>query len=117
MPTFICKELFSQCIAENTSSARAQEACKSNIDDLCGTLDTADVETGDDDDEEGDDEDDASETSETTTASTPENTGGSNDSGNNDDSQDQDDDNLALSVSIPQGMAALAAVGVIAALA
>ncbi|SPJ84039.1 uncharacterized protein FTOL_10555 [Fusarium torulosum] len=35
MPTFICQQLFSQCITENTSSQQGQRECKSKIDAKC----------------------------------------------------------------------------------
>lgn len=70
MPTFICKELFSQCITQHANDQRGQEACTTNIDDLCATQappkEPVESDSGDDDD--GDDSD-ASSTS--TTASAP----------------------------------------------
>lgn len=38
MPTFICQELFNECIADNVGNADDQKACKTNIQDLCGTV-------------------------------------------------------------------------------
>ncbi|CAM1507152.1 Fc.00g067930.m01.CDS01 [Cosmosporella sp. VM-42] len=38
VPTFICNELFSQCITSNANSQRGQESCTDNIHDLCGTV-------------------------------------------------------------------------------
>ncbi|KAF5653460.1 PCI domain protein [Fusarium sp. NRRL 25303] len=35
MPTFICEELFSQCIAQNTGSQSGQRECTSKIEDKC----------------------------------------------------------------------------------
>lgn len=35
MPTFICQELFSQCISQNTGSQSGQRECTSKIDDKC----------------------------------------------------------------------------------
>ncbi|KAL2132300.1 hypothetical protein VTI74DRAFT_3963 [Chaetomium olivicolor] len=39
MPTFICETAFSNCIAANTGSSKAQDECKANIKSKCGTLD------------------------------------------------------------------------------
>ncbi|KAF7545374.1 hypothetical protein G7046_g9582 [Stylonectria norvegica] len=39
LPTFICNELFSQCISSNVGNQDGQDACKKDISDLCGTLD------------------------------------------------------------------------------
>ncbi|KAK4111869.1 hypothetical protein N656DRAFT_780004 [Canariomyces notabilis] len=39
LPTFLCDRAYSDCVAANTSSARAQEQCKTDIKDHCGTLD------------------------------------------------------------------------------
>lgn len=38
MPTFICQELFQECIADNVGNADEQKACKTNIQSLCGTV-------------------------------------------------------------------------------
>ncbi|KAK5987345.1 hypothetical protein PT974_11472 [Cladobotryum mycophilum] len=38
MPTFVCQQLFSQCIAQNAGSQDSQKACKTNIEKLCGTI-------------------------------------------------------------------------------
>ncbi|KAF4334875.1 PCI domain protein [Fusarium beomiforme] len=35
MPTFICQELFSQCITQNTGSQDGQKQCKSKIESKC----------------------------------------------------------------------------------
>ncbi|KAL2123206.1 hypothetical protein VTJ04DRAFT_3661 [Mycothermus thermophilus] len=51
MPTFICEQAYSDCIAANTASSRAQDQCKSNIKDNCGTLDPAKVQHGGDSEE------------------------------------------------------------------
>ncbi|KAH6854214.1 hypothetical protein B0I37DRAFT_24278 [Chaetomium sp. MPI-CAGE-AT-0009] len=39
IPTFVCEQAYSDCIAANTGSSRAQDECKTNIKDQCGTLD------------------------------------------------------------------------------
>lgn len=117
LPTFICKELFSQCIGASQGDLDVEDGCKENIDSLCGRGDVADADVGSDDDDEDDDD-----SSETTTASSPDNTSDDNDDedsndnedDNNDDNNDEDD--FGLSLIIPQGMAALAAVGVAAVL-
>jgi hypothetical protein len=36
---FICEQAYSDCIAANTASSKAQDECKTNIKDKCGTLD------------------------------------------------------------------------------
>jgi hypothetical protein len=59
-PQFICEEAYSQCIAQNTGtsgSSRAQEACKTDIKNKCGTLDPADAKANSEpaEDEGGDD--------------------------------------------------------------
>ncbi|KAK4152451.1 hypothetical protein C8A00DRAFT_16251 [Chaetomidium leptoderma] len=41
IPTFICEQVYSDCIAANTSSSRAQDECTTNIKSKCGTLDPA----------------------------------------------------------------------------
>lgn len=37
VPTFICEELYSQCISTNAGSASGQKECTKNIEDLCAT--------------------------------------------------------------------------------
>ncbi|KAF9772998.1 hypothetical protein IL306_009260 [Fusarium sp. DS 682] len=37
MPTFICQQLFSQCISQNTGSQDGQKQCKSKIGSKCAT--------------------------------------------------------------------------------
>lgn len=39
IPTFLCNQAYSDCIAANTQSSRAQDECKTNILSQCGTLD------------------------------------------------------------------------------
>ncbi|EWZ50269.1 hypothetical protein FOCG_09671 [Fusarium oxysporum f. sp. radicis-lycopersici 26381] len=51
MPTFICQELFSQCISQNTGSQSGQRECTSKIDDKCAKQNPPkDVVSDDDDD-------------------------------------------------------------------
>ncbi|KAG5657148.1 hypothetical protein KAF25_001737 [Fusarium avenaceum] len=51
MPTFICQQLFSQCITENTSSQQGQRDCKSNIEAKCAKQNPPkNVASNDDDD-------------------------------------------------------------------
>ncbi|EGS18726.1 uncharacterized protein CTHT_0053340 [Thermochaetoides thermophila DSM 1495] len=49
MPTFICEQAYTDCIAANTGSSKAQDDCKTNIKEKCGTLDPnkAQVDSGD----------------------------------------------------------------------
>ncbi|KOS20266.1 hypothetical protein ESCO_006083 [Escovopsis weberi] len=37
MPTFICQQVFSDCITANAGNAKGQADCKSHIEKLCGT--------------------------------------------------------------------------------
>lgn len=41
----MCERAYSDCIAANTSSSRAQDQCKTDIKDKCGRLDPAKVES------------------------------------------------------------------------
>ncbi|KAG5746237.1 hypothetical protein H9Q69_008369 [Fusarium xylarioides] len=51
MPTFICEELFSQCISQNTGSQSGQRECTSKIEDKCAKQSPPkDVVSDDDDD-------------------------------------------------------------------
>ncbi|KAH7257271.1 hypothetical protein BKA59DRAFT_508170 [Fusarium tricinctum] len=53
MPTFICQQLFSQCITENTSSQQGQRDCKSKIDAKCAKQNPPkNVASNDDDDDD-----------------------------------------------------------------
>lgn len=113
MPTLICKEVFSQCIQKHVSDAKSQRACKSNIDDLCGTLNPSKADVGSDDDEEDDDDDDeASETTATTAAPTA-----TDDSTSEDSVTTTDSDDIAGPTPGPKGVAAMAALGLMVALA
>jgi hypothetical protein len=118
LPTFICKELFSQCIGASEGDLDIEDGCKENIDALCGRGDVADADVGGDDNDDDDNDDEDS--SETSTASSPDNTSDDNeddDEDSNDNEDDNnDDDDFGLSLTIPQGMAALAAMGVAAVL-
>lgn len=51
MPQFICDKAFSDCIAANTGSSRAQDECKTNIKSKCGTLDPTKADVGGSSDE------------------------------------------------------------------
>ncbi|KAE8450247.1 hypothetical protein EG329_006675 [Mollisiaceae sp. DMI_Dod_QoI] len=42
LPTFICEQLYSNCISTAGNNASAQAACQANIEDDCGKLDPAD---------------------------------------------------------------------------
>ncbi|EFW99618.1 hypothetical protein CMQ_7986 [Grosmannia clavigera kw1407] len=48
MPTYICNEAYAECVSENPNNATGQSACKSDIQDNCGTLDPskADLSSG-----------------------------------------------------------------------
>ncbi|KAH6650221.1 hypothetical protein F5144DRAFT_597703 [Chaetomium tenue] len=39
IPTFICEQAYSDCMAANTASSKAQDECTTNIKSQCGTLD------------------------------------------------------------------------------
>ncbi|KAK4246861.1 hypothetical protein C7999DRAFT_32734 [Corynascus novoguineensis] len=52
IPTFICEQAYSDCIAANTASSRAQDECKTNIKDQCGTLDPYKAQVDDDSDDD-----------------------------------------------------------------
>lgn len=64
MPTFICQELFGQCIQQNAGSQSGQRDCKQKIQALCGTQDPPKNAASDDDDD-----DDATTTLQTATRS------------------------------------------------
>ncbi len=53
MPSNICFELFNRCNEENIGQAEAQEACITNIQDLCGTQPAAKAPGSDDSDGSG----------------------------------------------------------------
>ncbi|KAK4035068.1 hypothetical protein C8A01DRAFT_38460 [Parachaetomium inaequale] len=44
IPTFICEQAYSNCIAANTQSSQGQDECKTNIKSQCGTLDPSKAE-------------------------------------------------------------------------
>ncbi|KAL2270174.1 hypothetical protein VTJ83DRAFT_2358 [Remersonia thermophila] len=46
IPTFICEQAYADCIAANTASSRAQDKCKSDIKEHCGTLDPDKADLG-----------------------------------------------------------------------
>lgn len=110
MPTFICKELFSECIETNAGDADAQDACKENIDAHCGRLDPADadVSSGDDNEDDGDDSS-SEETTTNTTTSPPEETGETDTTPSTTAADD-----LAAPTAAPKAAAVLAAVGMLA---
>ncbi|RSL59787.1 hypothetical protein CEP54_007105 [Fusarium duplospermum] len=66
MPTFICQELFAQCISQNAGSQSGQRDCKQKIQALCATQAPPKNAASDDDD---DDDDDATTTLSTATRS------------------------------------------------
>ncbi|KAJ4203520.1 hypothetical protein NW767_005015 [Fusarium falciforme] len=66
MPTFICQELFAQCISQNAGSQSGQRDCKQKIQALCATQSPPKNTASDDDD---DDDDDATTTLSTATRS------------------------------------------------
>lgn len=65
MPTFICQELFAQCISQNAGSQSGQRDCKQKIQALCATQSPPKNAASDDDD----DDDDATTTLSTATRS------------------------------------------------
>lgn len=108
MPTFICKTLFSQCIEQKAGSADGQKACKNNINNLCGSLDPNKAEVGGDDSEET-----TTGTTATTAAPTSTNTRSSD---NSEDVTTTNSDDFAAPTAGPKGIAAMAALGLVAAL-
>ncbi|KAF7540914.1 hypothetical protein G7Z17_g12096 [Cylindrodendrum hubeiense] len=44
VPTFICQELYSQCITTNAGDSTLQEECVTNIQDLCATQNPPDAD-------------------------------------------------------------------------
>lgn len=54
MPTFICQELFAQCISQNAGSQSGQRDCKSKIQALCATQSPPKNTASDDDDDDDD---------------------------------------------------------------
>ncbi|KAL6869102.1 hypothetical protein ACO1O0_000425 [Amphichorda felina] len=118
MPTYICKALFDQCIQEHIGDADGQEACSTNIDDLCATLNPNKATTGgssDDDDEEedGDDEEEKPSSTAGTTAAGPTTTTVDN---SEKPVSTSVSDGLAAPTSGPKAAAAMAALGLVAAL-
>lgn len=112
MPTYICQTLLAQCKEQAASASDAQSAqedCEDNIKTFCGTLDVADADTGG--------SDDSSETS--ASSPSPSATGDSgdddDDSGNSDDVTTTNSDDFAAPTAGPQVVAALGALGLVAA--
>lgn len=111
MPTFICKELFKECIDTHTGDSRAQALCKSNIDAKCATEDPPKEKSEDDDGDDNDDDDKSSTTasrqSSTSSSSKPEAT--------EDKVSTTESDGYAAPTMAPAGnVAAVAAIGVLA---
>ncbi|KAH7274448.1 hypothetical protein MRS44_001160 [Fusarium solani] len=52
MPTFICQELFAQCISQNAGSQSGQRDCKQKIQALCATRSPPKNTASDDDDDD-----------------------------------------------------------------
>lgn len=95
MPTFICEELYSQCNVANVGDARAQDECKTNIQDKCGSLKPP-SRGSNDDDEDDDDDSDSTSTSASATSSPTETSSG-------DDAEETgDDDSLAAAGAAPR---------------
>lgn len=108
VPTFICEELYSDCIAENTGSASGQKECKSNIKELCGTLSPSSASSDDDDE---DDESSSSTTAGTATATSA----GSTSSASDESVTSTSSDGLAGPTMAPgKGAAAAVAIGMLA---
>jgi hypothetical protein len=115
IPFFVCRELYSQCIAQNAGNADGQDACDENINALCFEHDppsAADVEDEDDDDESSSTSSAPTSTatqssSQTSGTAAAETTGPS----------DNDDEDSAAHVNVAgSGAAAVAALGLLAAL-
>ncbi|KFA74586.1 hypothetical protein S40288_08140 [Stachybotrys chartarum IBT 40288] len=108
MPTFICEQLYSQCINENAGDASGQEACTNQIDALCGE---AEPPTPSDDEES-----ETSTSASPTTTSAPSTTG-TEDPSPTEESDTTESDNFAAPTMAPvKGFAAFAAMGLAAAL-
>jgi hypothetical protein len=113
IPFFVCRELFSQCIAQNAGNADGQESCTENINSLCldhNPPSAADVEDSDDDDEST-----STTTSPTSTATEASETSGT--AAAETTAPGDNDDDSAGPINVPgSGAAAVAALGLLAAL-
>ncbi|KAH6898919.1 hypothetical protein B0T10DRAFT_556209 [Thelonectria olida] len=106
VPTFICEQLYSDCIAENTGSASGQKECKTNIKALCGTQEPSSASSDDDDDDES-----SSTTAGTATATSA----GSTASASDESVTSTSSDGLAAPTMAPgKGAAAAVAIGMLA---
>lgn len=109
MPTFICEELFAQCQVANVGDRRAQDACETNIEDKCGDEDPPSASGDDDDEDESSTSTDASTTATTTSDS------GSDSEATGDNVTTTDEEDFAAPTLMPgNGVAAVAAIGVLA---
>ncbi|KAI9172088.1 hypothetical protein HJFPF1_01581 [Paramyrothecium foliicola] len=113
MPTLICQELFSQCNAQHVGDSRAQKACEDNIFSKCKDLPAPEAASSDDDeDNEASSSTAASQTTEPTETPAP-----SDDSGENEENvTTTSSDGFAAPTLAPggNGVAAIAAIGVLA---
>ncbi|KAF5622040.1 PCI domain protein [Fusarium tjaetaba] len=75
MPTFICEELFSQCISQNTGSQSGQKECTSKIEDKCAKQSPPKDVVSDDDDDTSSTATDTATTSTSATRASSEATG------------------------------------------
>jgi hypothetical protein len=108
MPFYICQRLRDDCIAQNAGSQDGQEACKTDIGDLCPELAPPALEDVIADEEE-------SETATTSTASqTP--TQSSDEEDPEETVTSTESDGFAAPTAAPRAIGALAAIGVVAAL-
>lgn len=120
LPTFICKELFGQCIAAHPNDADGQNACTKDIDDKCATQNPPKEPVGGGSSSDGDDDDD--DTTSSATSARPAQTPQPSGSGSGNDNEPEDNvtttssDGLAAPTLVPgaNGVAAVAAIGVLA---
>ncbi|UPK97981.1 hypothetical protein LCI18_008916 [Fusarium solani-melongenae] len=104
MPTFICQELFAQCISQNAGSQSGQRDCKQKIQALCATQSPPKNTASDDDD----DDDDATTTLSTATRSATQSVASA--SATEDTVTSTSSDGLAAPTMAPAGKGAAAAV-------
>ena len=105
VPTFICNELYSQCITANVNSQRGQDSCTENIHDLCGTINPPKSAITDGD----------STTTGTDTATATATESGSGSSATADSVTSTSSDGLAAPTMVPAGKGAAAlAIGILA---
>ncbi|KAK7421087.1 hypothetical protein QQX98_002445 [Neonectria punicea] len=102
VPTFICEELYSQCIATNAGSASGQKECTKNIKDLCATQNPP----------EASDDDESSSITETETATASATQSSSDSTATADSVTSTSSDGFAAPTMAPAGRGAAAAVAI-----